>query len=437
MPVVPLPPPLLLAAALAAPPGADPGATVGLLVGVLLLGLTVGGVAGAALVAVRSSQQRMTVQVELARVQGERDSAQQRLALVEAGDRSAGELVAALAPLSETVERVRTRVEGLERERAAQLGSLAEQVRGVHEVGLRLHEETAALAGAMSSPTARGSWGELQLERVVEAAGMLRHVDFATQVSVSSEAASAGGTRSGRLRPDLVVHLPGERVVVVDAKAPVLLEADGRVQARALRGHIDALSAKGYWRAFDRAPELVVCFVPAESVLAAALAADGGLLEYAMRARVVPATPATLLALLRTVAVTWREHAVHDGAKEVLALGRELYARLGTVVRHTDGVGRALGRAVEDYNRLVGSMESRLLVSARRLTELDLVDDEIDMPQPVTAAARPPSSTEPEPIAPEVTGSKPTAAASTSEPASGFGSVAVGDQTGERPDAAT
>lgn len=375
----------------------DPTAAVPpvLVLPLLLVVLVVGGLLGALAVRLRLSGELARSRLAQARAEGERDLALSTADHASLTDRRSGELGAALAPLADTLERVRGRVERLDTERWVQLGTLAEQVRAVQEVGTRLQAETTTLAGALRSPTARGAWGEVQLERVVEAAGMLRHVDFQAQQS-------SRGSDGRRHRPDLVVRLPGDRVVVVDAKAPLVLQPvagasaaeHGAAQAKAIRAHVTALSAKAYWEGFARAPEFVVCFLPAESVLAAALAADPDLLDDAMRAHVVPATPTTLLALLRTVALSWREHSVHANAMEVLALGRELHQRLGVVAKHADGVGRGLGRAVEDYNRMVASMETRLLVTARRMTELDLAAADVAAPAAVESLPRPVSAPE-------------------------------------------
>jgi DNA recombination protein RmuC len=242
----------------------------------------------------------------------------------------------------------------------------------------------------------------VQLKRVVEHAGMLERVDFDVQV--------VGTNREGeQVRPDAVIRLPGGKQVVVDAKAPLAaflavreghgsaagerrMAAAAQEHSRALRGHVDALAAKQYWTAFEPTPEIVICFVPGESFLAAACEADPALLEHAMAKRVVLATPTTLLALLRTVALTWQQAALSDGARELFTLGRELHARLATLGEHTGKLGRTLGRAVEDYNKLVGTLEQRVLVSARRMGQLDLTDTEVpvvtaleSLPRPLTA----------------------------------------------------
>ena len=237
-----------------------------------------------------------------------------------------------------------------------------------------LRDQTASLVGSLASANVRGAWGEVTLRRVLEVSGLLARCDFDEQWT--------GVTMSGAaVRPDVVVHLPGERHLAVDAKAPMTdflaAQADGltaaerakhlRAHARSLRGHVDALASKGYWTAFEGSPEIVVCFVPGEALLAAALSADPQLHEHAMARSVVLASPATLLALLRSVALAWRQDALADGARELLTLGQDLYARLGAVGRHTEALGASLRKSVEAYNVFVGSMESRVLVTARRM----------------------------------------------------------------------
>jgi DNA recombination protein RmuC len=326
----------------------------------------------------------------------ERDLLRERITDLECSTEHDRELAATLGPLASALTRVEEQVRTLERDRVAQYARLGEQLTAVRSDSAALRAQTASLAGALRSPTARGSWGEVQLRRVVEHAGMLPRVDFTTQ-AVAATADGAG------VRPDLVVHLPGGKHVVVDAKAPLsaFLEAsetpdDPRRQAeaaaahaRALRAHVDGLAAKEYWRAFDPSPELVVCFVPGEAFLAAACSTDPALLEYAMSRRVVLATPTTLLALLRTVALTWQTEAVSGSARELFTLGRELYCRLSTLGGHTARLGRSLQRAVEDYNAVVGTLERRVLVTARRMRDLEVTDLDLPEAEVIDAVARP------------------------------------------------
>lgn len=322
-----------------------------------------------------------------AALRAQRDLLRDRVTDLEAAAGQDRELAATLGPLAATLSRVEGQVSALERDRVDQYARLEAQLGAVRADGESLRAHTSALAGALRSSTSRGSWGEVQLRRVVEHAGMLHRVDFTAQ-------AAAPRPDGSGVRPDLVVHLPGGKNVVVDAKAPLaaFLEASeapddpqrqaaaATAHARAVRAHVDVLAGKEYWTAFDPSPEVVVCFVPGEAFLAAACTADPTLLEYAMSRRVVLATPTTLLALLRTVALTWQTDALSGNARELFAVGRELYARLGTLGSHTGRLGRSLQRAVEDYNAVVGTLERRVLVTARRMRDLDVTD--LDLPEP-------------------------------------------------------
>jgi len=305
----------------------------------------------------------------------------------------------AVAPLHESLRRYEWRVAELERDRVDAYAALRTEVRAVHETSAALRTETGQLVAALRAPQVRGRWGEHQLRRIVEAAGMLEHCDFVEQ--------AAGTTDDSGVRPDLVVKLHGGRSVVVDAKAPFdaylsAMEARderGRnthldAHARALRSHVDTLSAKGYWRAFEPAPEFVVLFVPADPFLDAALQRDPTLLEYAFTRNIVLATPATLVALLRTVAYAWRQEALTRNALAVHLTGRELYNRLTTLGDHVGKLGLALNGAVSAYNKAVGSLESRVLVSARKLAELGVSDEELPPPAQVELTARQPQAPE-------------------------------------------
>ena len=356
----------------------------------LLVGIALGAV-GATLVV------RALSRAAAARLEAERDLLRERVVDLEAGAAHDRELVSVLAPLRDSLGRVERQVGVLERDRVEQYARLDEQLVGVQTSSEALRSQTAALAGALRSSTARGAWGEVQLRRVVEHAGMLSRVDFTEQARVEGSDGAAGS------RPDLVVHLPGTKQLVVDAKAPLAAFLDAQVDdladerradllrahARSLRGHVDTLAAREYWTSFSPTPEMVVCFVPGDAVLAAALTADPGLHDHAMARRVVLASPATLLALLRTVAFTWQQDALAGNARQLFEVGRELYTRLGTLGTHTSKLGRTLHRAVEDYNAMVGTLERRVLVQARRMRDLDLVDGELDEPVPVETAPRP------------------------------------------------
>ncbi|GIG28588.1 DNA recombination protein RmuC [Cellulomonas marina] len=319
--------------------------------------------------------------------------AQQRLAAghqLQAGELAERErAVAALVdPLAGTLERVRAQLAAAEQDRAAGQAALGEQVRALREQAEGLRTETGRLSTALRSSQVRGRWGEVQLRRVVEAAGMLAHVDFVEQQRVVTD--------DGVQRPDLVVHLSGGRHVVVDAKVAFLgyLEAveaadEGTrrrrlaAHARHLRAHVDGLAAKRYWEGVAPAPEFVVLFVPAEPFLLAALEEDPGLMEHAFDRDVVIATPATLLALLRTVAYAWKQDAVAANAQAVLQLGTELHGRLATLGGHLGRLGRSLEQAASAYNRTVASLETRVLVTARRFTDLGVAHEPLAAPAPV------------------------------------------------------
>ena len=290
-------------------------------------------------------------------------------------------------PLRESLNLVRQQLAESERLRTEADGALREHLTGMRSSSDQLRSETAQLVNALRAPQVRGRWGELQLERTVEAAGMTEHVDYVTQESVSDE--------DGRVRPDLVVKLVGGKNVVVDskvafagyleameAKDETVRAARLKAHARHLRDHIDQLSAKAYWQRFTPTPEFVVCFVPADAFLDAALREDPTLMERAFEANVVLATPSTLIALLRTVAYTWRQEALAANAAEVHKLGRDLYTRLSTMGGHIDKLGRALGSAVGSYNNAVSSLESRVFVTARRMGDLGVVEPGTDLKTP-------------------------------------------------------
>jgi DNA recombination protein RmuC len=311
----------------------------------------------------------------------------------EATEQTHAAVAEAVAPLQDALARYELRVAQLERDRVGAYEGLREQVRAMSEVSGQLRVETSQLVAALRAPQVRGRWGEHQLRRIVEAAGMLEHCDFSEQVS--------GVTDTGGVRPDLVVRLHGGRQVVVDAKVPfegylAAMEAaddDARAaqlarHARQLRAHVDQLAAKSYWAAFAPSPEFVVLFVPADPFLDAALKREPSLLEYAFARNVVLATPSTLVALLRTVAYAWRQEALARNAMSVHVLARELYSRLSTMGEHFAKVGSSLGSAVTAYNRAVGSMEARVLVSARRLAELGVSAEELAVPAQVEVAPR-------------------------------------------------
>jgi len=303
----------------------------------------------------------------------------------------------AVAPVRESLDRFDARLRELESSGVAWQARLQAQVEAVRLTGEALRRETQGLATALRRPQVRGQWGEMHLRRAVELAGMMERCDFTLQTSVRGD--------DGMLRPDLLVRLAGGRHIVVDAKVPLdaflqATEADAagddaaaadhlRRHAAQVRGHVDALSAKAYWRQFAPAPEFVVMFVPGEAFLSHALEADPGLLEYAAGRQVIPATPTTLIALLRTVYYAWSQETLAEGAREVQQVGRELYDRLATMGRHLDRLGRSLTGAVGAYNETIGSLETRVLVSARRMRDLEVSSDDPVSPGPVHESVRP------------------------------------------------
>jgi DNA recombination protein RmuC len=296
-----------------------------------------------------------------------------------------------IGPLRETLARVEDQLRESDAARTRSHAALAEQVSIARQTSEQLRDQTQALVTALRRPEARGRWGELQLRRVVELAGMSARCDFDEQVTAGD----------GTLRPDLVVRLAGGKNIVVDSKVSLAayLEAaqsddqDVRAarmdaHARHLREHVDRLAGKAYWAALSPSPEFVILFIPGEAFLAPALEHDPGLLEYALGRKVHIATPTTLVTMLRTAQYAWQQEALADNARAVFDLGRELYERLGGLGRHVDQLGRALTKAVSAYNQTVGSLESRVLVTARRLNDLGVVEGELDPLAPAEAATR-------------------------------------------------
>jgi DNA recombination protein RmuC len=301
---------------------------------------------------------------------------------------------ALIKPINEALTKVDGKLKEIEKERHGHYEKLTEQLRAVGVAHEKLHSETQNLVKALRAPSVRGRWGEIQLKRVVEMAGMLDHCDFQQQKSTETD--------SGRLRPDMVVSLPAGKNVVVDAKAPLEAYLDSveavddtlrlarlKDHARQVRDHMTKLGSKGYWDQFAPAPEFVVMFLPGEAFFSAALEHDPSLIEYGVDQKVIPASPTTLIALLRAVAYGWRQEKLAENAQAISQLGRALYDRLATLTGHFEKLGGHLGRAVGSFNDAIGSLEGRVLVAARRFKEMGAgSSDEIPQLDAVERAPR-------------------------------------------------
>jgi DNA recombination protein RmuC len=299
-----------------------------------------------------------------------------------------------VTPVRDSLNKVDAQIQQLEVERGKAYSALHTQVQSLITTQKELQSETGNLVRALRTPNVRGRWGEIQLRRVVEIAGMLSYCDFTEQESVTTE--------TGRLRPDLVVKLPGGKNVVVDAKTPLQAFLDAfettdeetrraclANHARQVRDHMKTLAGKNYWEQFDPTPEFVVMFLPGETFFSAALEQDPGLIEQGVLNHVIPASPTTLIALLKAVAYGWNQEKLARNAQQISLLGKELHDRLRLLTTHITAMGTGLDRAVESYNKTVGSLESRVLVSARKFAELGAsVAEDIPELEPIETTAR-------------------------------------------------
>jgi len=303
-------------------------------------------------------------------------------------------LAAEIKPVKESLAAMTQTVADLQRQRTAQVGELQEQIRSVVESNENIRKEAAQLSQAMSSNSVRGVWGETQLRRLVELAGLLKHADFDEQATIST------GDSSGRA--DMIIRLPGGKSLAIDSKVPfnsyqaasaISELATGEEALRrkkllddhvkAMKSHIDALSTRSYWTGLDASPDFVIAFVPSESLLSAALDIDNTLLEYAFKKNVALASPVSLFSVLKTINYIWRQNADEGSLRTMIQLGKELYERVGKVTELADKLGRSIGSTVKDYNAFVSSFERRMLVTARKLNDLD--ENELgtsDIPEP-------------------------------------------------------
>jgi DNA recombination protein RmuC len=375
----------------------------------LSIGLLVGAVVGALIAALRfrskGSDSSLAIQLAsaeatvtglnaaLLRAEEDRNSREHR-------EREESRLIAELAPVKDRLEQMQISVKALEKERTEQFGTIQEQLKNAIASDDQLRKTTQALSQALSSNSIRGVWGETQLRRLVELAGLIKHADFNEQATFSTD--------SGSGRADLIINLPGGKSLAIDSKVPFnsyqeastiseLAEGDEArrraeliaAHVKAMKGHIDALSGKEYWTGLHASPDFVIAFVPSESLLSAALDADPALLEYAFKKNVALASPVSLFSVLKTINYIWRQNADEGSVRTMIKLGKELYERIGKIAEHAEKLGRSITSTVKDYNVFVSSLESRVLVTARKLNDLDanqLGTDEIISPAPLESA---------------------------------------------------
>ena len=385
----------------------------------LLAATLVGAALGAAFTAVLFLMRQTRLAAERARLEAELDAVQRSLdeqrALVSGTQAQLRETFAALSrdalkdnrqdfvqhaesllrPMRETLARVQTQLAQVDNAREGSYREVRSELSLLRDSQSQLRQAAEDLTRSLRSPNVRGKWGEVQLKRIVELAGMLEHCDFVEKESATNEAGA-------RQTPDLIIKLPGEAAIVVDSKVPIdaYLAAMGakdeatrashlQLHARQMRDHIRALGAKEYWKLFQPAPEFVVMFLPLEPLLQTAFEEDGTLLDQAAGLRVIPATPMTLLALLKAIASGWKQQQLAKNAEEIQQLGRDLYNRLATMVEHLEGVGRNLKSAADSYDRFVGSLETKVLPGARRFKELGVTSTkQLEVPDLLNVSVR-------------------------------------------------
>ena len=314
-------------------------------------------------------------------LQAQLDMAQHQYEELRTKQEAENKILQALAPVSERLTEMQRTVSELEKQRSEQHGQISQQLRAALDSDELLRGTAEQLASALRSNSVRGVWGEVQLRRVVEAAGLIERVDFDVQSQISSDA--------GIGKPDMLIHLPGGKNIAVDAKVPftsyleaskIPFTATGEEAARrdallkqhvtAVRSHIDALGKKSYWDGLAASPELVICFIPSEALISTAIEADPSLMDYAFSKKVALASPVTLWSVLKTVAFSWQQDVLTEDAAKLFDVGKELLGRLGAMAKHIDTLGRSITSTVKGYNAFVGSLESRVFPSARKLTEL-------------------------------------------------------------------
>ena len=370
----------------------------------LLLGLLVGALLGYQLAKRRNPAADPQLATKLAALQATETELRNQLAKSDEAAKAQkleaekeNKVLLELAPVKTQLEQMQTVVQRLEKERLEQFSSISEQLKASIETDENLRKQTQALSQALSSNSLRGVWGEAQLRKLVELAGLIKHADFSEQATIAS------ADKSGRA--DMVINLPGGKSLAIDSKVPFdkyqeasainelvtgeELERRKRLLAehvKAVKGHIDELASRAYWEGLETSPDFVICFVPSESLLSAALDQDAALMEYAFKKNVALASPVSLFSVLKTINYIWRQNADETQVRSMIKLGRELYERVGKVAALAVDLGNKLGSTVKSYNSFVASLETRMLVTARKLNDLDeneLGTDSIEAPKPI------------------------------------------------------